>query len=93
MLYLHFKAYKKIIIKGAELTIKVCSVIKKKKKKKRKKRKEKEKKRKERKEKNNQKISTRFVISTNNLIIWSYSTKNMSGYLKDDANLLTYPEM
>ena len=52
----------KIIIKGAELKIEVCSVIKKKKE---------EKEKKERTEKNNQKISTRFVISTNNLIIWS----------------------
>ena len=46
----------KIIIKGAGLKIKAFSVIKK------------EKKKKERKEKNNQKISTSFVISTNNLI-------------------------
>ena len=49
----------KIIIKGAESKIEVCSVIKKKKKKKKKK-KRKEKKRKEKKRKNNQKISTRF---------------------------------
>ena len=69
----------KIIIKGAELKIKVCSVIFKKKRKKRKKNKE-------RKEKNNQKNLTRFVISTNNLIMYMYA----SGYLKDDANPLTY---
>ena len=67
----------KIIIKGAELKIKVCSVIKKKKKEK------KRKKNKERKGKNNQKILTRFVISTNNLIMYMYA----SGYLKDDATL------
>ena len=68
----------KIIIRGAELKIKVCSVIKKKKKKKKKKNKE-------RKEKN-KKILTRFVISTNNLIMYMYA----SGYLNDDANPLTY---
>ena len=44
----------------------------------------------QRKEKNNEKILTRFVISTNNLIIWSYSTKICSCYLKDDANPLMY---
>ena len=66
----------KIIIKGAELKIKVCSVIKKRKKIKNK----------ERKEKNNQNILTLFVISTNNLIMYMYA----SGYLKDDANPLTY---
>ena len=66
----------KIIIKGAELKIKVCSVIKKKKKK-------------ERKEKNNQTFLTRFVISTNNLIMYMYASA-WSGYLKDDANPLTY---
>ena len=54
-------------VKGAELKIEVCFVIKNKERK--------IKKNKSRKEKENQKISTRFVISTNNLIIWSYSTK------------------
>ena len=46
------------------------------------KKRKKRKKNKERKEKNNQKDLTRFVISTNNLIMYMYA----SGYLKDDAN-------
>ena len=37
-----------------------------------------------------QKNSTRFVISTNNLIIWSYSKKICVRLLKGDANPLTY---
>ena len=69
----------KIIIKGAELKNQSVFRNLKKKEKKRKKKKE-------RKEKNNQKILARFVISTNNLIMYMYA----SGYLKDDANPLTY---
>ena len=51
----------KIIIKGVELKVNVCPVIKKKEE--------------EEKKKKKQKISTRFVISTNNIIIWQYSKK------------------
>ena len=65
---MHFKAVRRVKNQSV-----FCNLKKKwKKKEKRKKRKE------------QPKISTRFVISTNNLIMY------VSGYLKDDPNLLTY---
>ena len=86
MPYLHFKAYK-IIIKGAELKIKVFSLKKKKKKKKR-----------QRKERQEKKQPKNFeLVSLSAQITQDFGhirqKKNMSGYLKDDANLLTYSEM
>ena len=79
MPYLHFKAYKNYHQGHRVKNESVFRNLKKIKEKKRKKIKE-------RKEKNNQKISTRFVISTNNLIMYMY----VSSYLKHDANPLTY---
>ena len=68
-----------VIITGAELKIKVCSVIKKEKQNKTKQNNTKKKKEKKR---TTKKISTRFVISTNNLIMLSYSTKKHVRLLK-----------